>query len=70
MKKFKLLIVLVLVITTLTGCIKRDKMDAIEIKTTVYPIEYLIDNIYGYNSNISSIYPNDTVPKEYKITEI
>jgi len=69
MKKYKLLIVLVLVLTTLTGCIKRDKMDAIEIKTTVYPIEYLIDNIYGYNSNIGSIYPNDTVPKEYKITD-
>ena len=69
MKKYKLLIVLVLVLVTLTGCIKRDKMDAIEIKTTVYPIEYLIDNIYGYNSNISSIYPNDTVPKEYKITD-
>ena len=69
MKKNKLLIVLFLVLITLTGCIKRDTMDEIEIKTTIYPIEYLIDGIYGYNSNISSIYPNNTNPATYKITD-
>ena len=69
MKKYKLILLLVLVIITLTGCIKRDTMDSIEIKTTVYPIEYLIDGIYGYNSNISSIYPNGTIPTEYKLTD-
>ncbi len=69
MKKYKLIIILFLVVFTLTGCIKRDTMDQIEIKTTVYPIEFLIDGIYGYNSNISSIYPNGTVPSEYKLTD-
>lgn len=69
MKKYKLLLLLFLVSITLTGCIKRDNMDEIEIKTTIYPIEYLIDGIYGYNSNISSIYPNNTDPETYKITD-
>ena len=30
--------------------------------TTIYPIEYLISELYGYNSEIYSVYPISSVP--------
>lgn len=68
MKKSKLLILSVLALTLLTGCFKRDTMDGISIHTTTYPIEYLVENIYGYNSTVESIYPNGVDTTEYKLT--
>lgn len=44
-------------------------MDGISIYTTRYPLEYLVENIYGYNSTIDSIYPNGTDLKTYELTE-
>ena len=32
-------------------------MDDISIAVTKYPIEYLVKNIYGFNSTVSSVYP-------------
>ncbi len=69
MKKIKVLMMGLMVLVLLTGCFKRDTMDNINIYTTVYPIEYLIDNIYGNNSNIDSIYPNGINPKTYQLTD-
>lgn len=69
MKKIKVLILGVLVLTTLTGCFKRDNMDNIKVYTTTYPLEYLVTNIYGYNSEIDSIYPNNININEYKLTD-
>lgn len=41
-----------------TGCnVKKDNMEGITIYTTIYPIRYLIDSLYGDNSTIYSIYP-------------
>lgn len=68
MKKIRLLILLLIPII-LGGCFKRDSMDDITIYTTTYPIEYLADEIYGYNSEINSIYPNGTNPREYTLTD-
>ncbi len=68
MKKFKLLLLTLATMTLLTGCFKRDNMDNISIYTTTYPIEYLVNYIYGYNSNINSIYPNGVNTHEYKLT--
>ena len=45
---------------TLTGC-KKDVMDDITIYTTTYPIEYITYELYGENSNINSIYPNEII---------
>ena len=58
MKKLKLIILLGVILTTLTGCIKKDSYDNITIYTTVYPIEYITDYLYGSHSEIYSIYPN------------
>ncbi len=58
MKAIKFIITILLVITT-SGCLKSNSMDNIEIKTTAYPIEFIVERIYGDHSTISSIYPND-----------
>lgn len=68
MKKIKI-IILVVSILVMSGCFKRDTMDDIKIYTTTYPIEYLINYIYGYNSSIESIYPNGVDTHEYKLTD-
>ena len=55
----------------LTGCtfFKRDNMENINIITTIYPLEYSIDYLYGNSSEINSIYPDDTNTDEYTLTD-
>ena len=67
-KKLKLIILLGVILTTLTGCIKKDSYDNITIYTTVYPIEYITDYLYGSHSEIYSIYPNGADINNYTIT--
>ena len=44
-------------------------MDNATIYTTVYPITYLANYLYGNNSTITSIYPNDVDLNTYSLTE-
>ena len=53
----------------LTGCIKRDSMEDINIYTSVYPIEYITNRLYGDNSNVSSIYPDGIVYSLYALND-
>lgn len=69
MKKLKLLLLAIISTTFLTGCFKRDNMDNITIYTTTYPITYLVEQIYGYNSTVTSIYPAGVEVKEYELTK-
>lgn len=57
MKLIRSLVVLFITLILLTGCFKRDNMDDISIAVTKYPVEYLVKNIYGFNSTVSSVYP-------------
>ena len=57
MKLIRSLVVLFITLILLTGCFKIDNMDDISIAVTKYPIEYLVKNIYGFNSTVSSVYP-------------
>lgn len=66
MKKIKLLFI-GLILFNLTGCIKKDNFEDIEIYTTVYPIEYIVNYLYGENSIINSIYPNGVDTKKYEL---
>ena len=70
MKRIKLLMLSSILL--LTGCtlFKRDNMENISIITTIYPLEYSIDYLYGESSVIKSIYPDDINTDEYKLTEI
>ena len=65
----KIISIVLLSCILLTGCIKRDDMEGINIITTIYPIEYVTKRLYGENSNISSIYPRSTNIYEYEITD-
>ncbi len=51
-----------------TSCFKRDDLEGVDIYTTVYPVQYVTDYLYGYNSNVKSIYPAETDIASYKLT--
>ena len=71
MKKRKILI-LIMTLTLLSGCklnIDTDSMKDIKVYTTIYPIRYLIDSLYGTNSTIYSIYPSGVEPKDFQISD-
>ena len=69
MKRIKILLLIPLLF--LTGCslFKRDNMENINIITTIYPLEYSIDYLYGESSTINSIYPDDTNVDDYVLTD-
>ncbi len=68
MKRIKLLLIPILL---LTGCtlFKRDNMENINIITSIYPLEYSINYLYGESSVINSIYPDDINTDEYELTD-
>lgn len=71
MKK-RIILILIMTITLLSGCklnIDTDSMKDIKVYTTIYPIRYLIDSLYGTNSTIYSIYPSGVEPKEFQISD-
>lgn len=55
----------------ITGCdiLKKDSMEDINIVTTTYSVEYVTNYLYGENSVVNSIYPDDTNTDTYKFTE-
>jgi len=64
-------ILLLISIFFLTGCslFKNDALEGADVYTTTYPVNYLIDYLYGDDSNIHSIYPSDVNFKEYELSE-
>ncbi len=66
MKKIIAYLFVLCSIFLLTGC-KKDSMDDISIYTTTYPIEYITNKLYGENSNINSIYPNEIIDLSDKL---
>lgn len=68
MKKVINLLILITLIFSLTGCLKRDNMEDITIYTTNYPTEYITKKLYGKYSTIKSIYPNGVNINDYKLT--
>lgn len=69
MKKFKILVMTIILIS-LTGCFKNDSMEDITISTSVYPIEYVVNYLYGEHSTINSIYPSDSEIIDFEITDV
>ncbi len=71
MKRIKQLTIFLMLIFLLTGCdlFKRDSMENINIITTIYPLEYATNYLYGKNSNVASIYPDDINTDTYTLTE-
>ena len=70
MKKLNFCILLILSITILNGCsINKDNMEDIDIYTTIYPIKYLINSLYGENSTIYSIYPSGVDTNTFELSD-
>lgn len=69
MKRIVRIVFSLLFCMSLTGCFKRDNFEGINIYTTVYPIEYIVERLYGEHSNISSIYPDGVDINDYELTE-
>lgn len=70
MKKIKYLIVSLLFIGILSGCsFKNNTLENAKIYTTIYPVEYIIDYLYGENSTIESIYPDGVNLDKYSLTD-
>ncbi len=67
-KKFLILALLIILITP--GCsITKDSMEDITIYTTIYPIKYLLDSLYGDNATINSIYPSGVDTADYELSD-
>ena len=67
-KKFLILIFTILFI--MPGCsITKDSMENITIYTTIYPIKYLLDSLYGDNATINSIYPSGVDTSDYELSD-
>lgn len=70
MKKIKLLILSLLLLSVVGGCsFKNNSLENAKIYTTIYPVEYIINYLYGENSSIESIYPDGVNLDEYELTD-
>lgn len=69
MKKIIFVFFTVVIVFSMTGCLKNDKMEDIDIITTIYPIQYVTERLYGSNSTIKSMYPKSSDIDSYKITD-
>ena len=52
-----------------SGCLEKNNLDEAKIYTTVYPLEYFTEVLYGTHSTVVSIYPDGTNIDEYTLTE-
>ncbi len=66
MKKILISLIFCLI---LTGCLKKDSFDNINIYTTAYPFKYVTEQLYGEHSEVSSIYPANTDIETYNLTD-
>lgn len=69
MKKRILSTLLVIITILSTGCFKRDSLEGIEIVTTVYPLEFVTNYLYGEHSIINSIYPDGIDTNDYTLSK-
>lgn len=67
MNKMKKITIILLALLTTTACTKQ-KNDGLNILTTVYPINFIVQEIYN-TGNITSIYPEGANIEEYNLTD-
>lgn len=70
MKKIKYLFIALIVVFLTSGCdVKNKELDNAEIYTTIYPVTYIMEKLYGTDNTINSIYPNGVDLTNYSLTE-
>ena len=67
MKKIFKLLGLVIVMLLFSGC-ANDSMDNITIYTSVYPIEFVTNELYGKHAKVYNMYPQGINPYTYNLT--
>ena len=65
----KILFLALMVFITCSCSIKKDDLEGATIYTTVYPIKYITNYLYGSYSTINSIYPKDCDLNSFKLTK-
>lgn len=68
MKKTFIILIMICISLCLTGCFKSEELDKASIYTTTYPIEYIVEELYGYNSEVNSIYPDGIDINNYSLS--
>lgn len=69
MKKIKFILIISLIFLT-TGCFNDVNYESMTITTSVYPVEYIVNKLYGEYGSITSIYPKNTEANDYEITDV
>ncbi len=70
MKRINKYIVLIICCLLLCGCKHgNNNLDSARIYTTVYPIKYIVNYLYGDYSVVESIYPNGVDLNNYNLTD-
>ena len=70
MKKIFSLIIIILSLNLLTGCNVNEKnMENINIYTTTYPINFIINSLYEEHAKVYSVYPTGVDVNKYKLSD-
>lgn len=67
--KILMILALGLSLLALTGCSPDTNTSSMTAYTSVYPVEYVLENLYGDKIAIYSIYPDGINYKNYKLTD-
>ena len=68
MKKMLKVLGLFSFIFFLSGCLNDDKLSNDNVYTSIYPIQYLTEYLYGEQKTVASIYPNGADVSKYELT--
>lgn len=65
----KKILIILSVCFFMTGCLKKDSFEDINIYTTAYPFRYVTEMLYGEHSEVHSIYPAQINIHDYTLTD-
>ena len=68
MKKVFSILILFILVFSLSGCFSKDELSNDKVYTSIYPIYYLTNYLYGTEKSISSIYPTGADVNNYVLT--
>lgn len=69
MQRITKIFLLIMIVLCITGCFAEDKLINDNVYTTIYPIEYLTNTLYGEEKSVVSIYPNSADISNYELTD-